>query len=283
MVYIDPAGQVKRLALEPNRPPEPVEGRWTTATSVSASKSGDLLAVGDGNGRMHVSRQGGVEPWSLLGEDTEQWMPILFDETGRRLVAAQWDGNEGAVFDVQTGLLLHRWTVATNDTAVSFARSGNRFIIGFAGGRINIMDPFTGSVEFDLMAPGERTSSFAFDAKSVLLAAGSEYGTTTLWNAANGSLVEVLKGHLKGVHSVAFSPDGKRLFTLSGEEETVKIWDVATRQEVATLPASGSLFGDTRLSDDGNTITSINWRGDLHVWRAPTWEEIDLEEARRRP
>jgi WD40 repeat protein len=232
---------------------------------------------------MHVSRQGGVEPWSLLGEDTEQWMPILFDETGRRLVAAQWDGNEGAVFDVQTGLLLHRWTVATNDTAVSFARSGNRFIIGFAGGRINIMDPFTGSVEFDLMAPGERTSSFAFDAKSVLLAAGSEYGTTTLWNAANGSLVEVLKGHLKGVHSVAFSPDGKRLFTLSGEEETVKIWDVATRQEVATLPASGSLFGDTRLSDDGNTITSINWRGDLHVWRAPTWEEIDLEEARRRP
>jgi WD40 repeat protein len=82
---------------------------------------------------------------------------------------------------------------------------------------------------------------------------------------------------------VAFSPDGKRLFTLSGEEETVKIWDVATRQEVATLPASGSLFGDTRLSDDGNTITSINWRGDLHVWRAPTGEDIDLEEARRRP
>ena len=35
--------------------------------------------------------------------------------------------------------------------------------------------------------------------------------------------------------SVAFSPDGKRLASASCYDQTVKVWDAATGQEILTL------------------------------------------------
>jgi WD40 repeat protein len=62
------------------------------------------------------------------------------------------------------------------------------------------------------------------------LATGGGEGTVKLWDAATGQELLILKGHLEGVHSVAFSPDGKRLATGS-LDGTAKLWDAATEQE----------------------------------------------------
>jgi WD40 repeat protein len=51
-----------------------------------------------------------------------------------------------------------------------------------------------------------------------------------VWDAATGQQTLTLKGHTGGVESVAFSPDGKRLASGSGDQ-TVKVWDAATGQE----------------------------------------------------
>jgi WD40 repeat protein len=45
---------------------------------------------------------------------------------------------------------------------------------------------------------------------------------------------ETLKGHTGLVNSVAWSPDGKRLATASGDQ-TAKVWDAARGQELETL------------------------------------------------
>jgi len=41
-----------------------------------------------------------------------------------------------------------------------------------------------------------------------------------------------LRGHMMAVHAVAFSRDGRRVITGGGPGEAVKIWDMATRQEL---------------------------------------------------
>jgi WD40 repeat protein/serine/threonine protein kinase len=113
-----------------------------------------------------------------------------------------------------------------------------------------------------------------------LLATVAADSEVKLWSVATHAPAGLLRGLLLGAHSVAFSPDGDRLASGSTEGEAVKLWDLATQQEVVTLAGGGSLFVFTRFSPDGNMIVSINNDERVHLWRAPSWEEIAAGEKR---
>jgi WD40 repeat protein len=78
---------------------------------------------------------------------------------------------------------------------------------------------------------------------------------------------------------VAFSSNGKRLAAGSNGKEAVKLWDVDSHLELLTLEGKGSLFWRTTFSPDGNILGSANSQGVLHLWRAPTWDQIAAAEA----
>jgi hypothetical protein len=74
-------------------------------------------------------------------------------------------------------------------------------------------------------------------------------------------------GHAGIVDAVTFSPDGKRL--VSGHRHgTVKLWDVATGQEVRTLKGQTRSVKSLAFSKDGTTLASAAWDGTLRIWDA---------------
>ena len=89
----------------------------------------------------------------------------------------------------------------------------------------------------------------------------------------------MLKSFRLGSHSVAFSPNGRRLAAGSNGREAVRLWDVGTWQEVLTLSGEGSRFGTLKFSPDGRHLLAINDAGFAHIWTAPSWEEITMEEG----
>ena len=95
----------------------------------------------------------------------------------------------------------------------------------------------------------------------------------------SGRTLGQLRGILQGVHSLAFSPDSRRLAVGSDDRQAVKLWDLQSFQELVTLPGSSSAYTQTRFSPDGNLLGTMNARGVLHVWRAPSWQEIEAEEG----
>ncbi len=95
-----------------------------------------------------------------------------------------------------------------------------------------------------------------------------------LWDMATLKPVELLTGFLLGVHSVEFSPEGRRLAAGSNGREAVKLWDTDTWQELLTLEGVGSLFPFLQFSSDGRSLMAISDSGLVHVWSAPTFEEI---------
>jgi WD40 repeat protein len=71
-----------------------------------------------------------------------------------------------------------------------------------------------------------------------------------------------------GAHSIAFSPDARRIAVGSTGSEAVKLWDAESWQELLSLHGQGSLFRPVAFSADDNMIGSCNNQGQLHIWRA---------------
>ena len=83
--------------------------------------------------------------------------------------------------------------------------------------------------------------------------------------------------------SVGSLDGGDRLILGGGSEApSLAIWDFATQLELVRLKVEGRVV--FHASSDGNVLiadTILNGKGAIYLWRAPSWEEIEREEAAR--
>jgi WD40 repeat protein len=133
-----------------------------------------------------------------------------------------------------------------------------------------------------------------FSPDSRLLASFSLDGSCRLWNVEKGEKANphLFQGHRSGVQQVFFSPDGRTLATASKESFTIKLWSVATGQEMLSLPAAREWYLLPMMAAKADRLV---WGGDsgkpqgttpdagyrvLRVTTLPSLVEID-EEIRR--
>ncbi len=65
-----------------------------------------------------------------------------------------------------------------------------------------------------------------------------------------------------------------------GASGVVRLWDPATRQQVALLRLrKGTSFSTMAFSADGTTLVAANGAA-LQTWRAPSWAEIEAAEKK---
>jgi WD40 repeat protein len=85
--------------------------------------------------------------------------------------------------------------------------------------------------------------------------------------------IVVQTGHAEFVRSVAFSPDGT-LFASGSNDNTIKLWDVASRRELRTLAGHTDHVLDVRFSSDGLLLASLGYDKTLRIWDVASGEPL---------
>lgn len=244
----------------------------TPGTAGAFSRSGTTLAVADYNGNIYLWDLGTRRVTATVpaSGDCDQGCPVAFSPDGATLAVGENDGSCEHIY--LWDLASRRWAATLTDPRVN---NGN----GFA---------------FCSPADGLAVTSLAFSRNGVL-AAGDGNGRVYLWDAATRRLTATIAppinvaagnasiskdsadggpypapGDFPQNVNVAFSPDGTTLATDVSFGYGTYLYDVATRNRLATLTDPGGWFWapSAVFSPDG-TMLAVTDHGHAYLWRLP--------------
>jgi WD40 repeat protein/serine/threonine protein kinase len=241
------------------------------AKTVAFDPSGHRVAIGCrtlNDQTADVRARGEIQLWDLatgqhlftLSGHRQAVEKLWFCDDGRRLIsAADYSRN---LRDVS------RLTTRLDIEAARQARDPRLLGAGIAtakhgGGDIRLWQAVSAQRPFTLAASNMYVAAYCPDGKMLAAAgkrtgsAGDANGAVRLWNATTGQKIRDLN-HAQTVRSIVFSPDSRRLVTVSGapgKPSVLTFWDPATGQELRTVPAVGFLES-VAFAPDTKTIAT---------------------------
>ena len=273
------AGTVSLFDLATSKEIEQFPGLGTDVSTVSYSPDGTLLVSSSRGGEIRVWSCAERRPLRELGDPNAPIHAVGFRADGTRLLTVDETG-KAIWWDTVTWQAVRTFGVDTESVSVgAVAPDGRLLVFGTTTGAVRWLNGETGGpLATASMAHRHRVAGIAFSQDGTRVASVAEDGTLALWDSSSFQAIDAFKGHMLGAHGVAFSPDGRRFATSGGNREVVKLWDVSTHRELMTLPGQGSMFRFVAFSPDGRWLAACNLKGELHLWRAPSWEEIEVAE-----
>jgi tetratricopeptide (TPR) repeat protein len=94
-----------------------------------------------------------------------------------------------------------------------------------------------------------------------------------IWSVSSDQEPFVFPTHHRGIWTVAFSPDGRRLLT-AGQEGTATVWDVRTGQEMFTCRGHKLAVQGAQFSPDGRWIATAGEDATAKIWDASNGQEL---------
>lgn len=128
-------------------------------------------------------------------------------------------------------------------------------------GEIRVWNATDGTRIASFKASQQQVGRLLFVTERLLACVGME---VTLWDIASGKQESKLTQDRITVPALALSRDGKRLAFSDGG--TLRIWDVASRSTLASLPMRGGAVDEVDFSSDGKYLATWSQDSIIRIW-----------------
>ena len=259
-----------------------------------AAKITGLAISSDGSTLYSSSLDSKVLIWDLAGDrrlgrpfkvgpDAGDLLRSSLSPDGRTLAVGEPDGRV-TLLDARTLRARSKFHVVPEGavTGIGFVPGGRLLAVGGDNGFLALVDPWRGEIVKRLVghrpnartafAHGVFTPSFAADGH--LMATTADDDTVRLWALPSGRPVgSVLRYPTVG--DVSLSPDGRTLAVTVPEgvaDPGVRIVDVATHRQRASLFGDEAIWDVARFTPDGRFLVGGSWKGWVRLWSTDTWK-----------
>jgi len=127
----------------------------------------------------------------------------------------------------------------------------------------------------EIETPASRVAKFSPNGLTILAGGGNEgSGKMYLFDVETGSVVKEFKGHKMPIEAVNFSPDGKYIASGSGwfipstQDNSVRLWDVATGKQLQMMNDHQGAIKDVVISSDNKNVISTSVDQSIKIWDA---------------
>jgi WD40 repeat protein/serine/threonine protein kinase len=145
---------------------------------------------------------------------------------------------------------------------------------------VRLWDVGSAKESFALLGHVDGVSALSFAPDGSFLVTGSQDGAVKRWDLTALTEKNILTGNGGWIVALAFSPDGTTLVSASTGKTgasisfrgEMKLWDTASGQELATLPAEGWAVSALDFSPDGSllaTCTEKPQNAEVTLWDLP--------------
>jgi eukaryotic-like serine/threonine-protein kinase len=237
-------------------------------SSVAYSPDGTLLAsVSRGDDHAYLWDLKTLKRRRLISTPTGEWegdVRAVFDPTGRLLAVGSRDGNV-RLWDARTGASVGVLQGPSRYALdVAFRPDGQKLASGGLDDKLYVWDLGTRTAEVIETGGINYRIAYSPNGKRIASRAG-------LFDAeTHEKLADLPAGIL--IHGVAFSPDGSRL-AVACRDNTIRLVDVATRQQVAELRGHTQYVHAVAWSPDGTRLVSGSGDGTLRIWDSLSVQE----------
>jgi len=225
--------------------------------SMEFSPDGKTLATGGEDHNVHLwDVETGEDRRTCLGH-ADRITSLAWSPDGKTLASGSSDKTV-RLWDADLGQEVQKFEGHQKDVfSVRFSPDGHQLISADQGCTIRSWDPVSGVALRRLDGQGLRSNRVAFsrDGTKYVLAS---HAVMQVHDLATGKDLFPTSGHEREIQALAFSPDGRTLFSQGGDD-TVRSWAVESRQETLRLLDHVSAGGAIAIGGNGRSLAVGTW------------------------